>query len=181
MTLNDMEQLYLKRQSCRAFSDREVDEELIKEICRIALLAPSACNAQPWQLIAVMGEKRAEVAKAVQPMGMNQFASDAKALIVVAEDKSGGIMKFGSIFKENTYIKNDLGILTAHLVLAAEAAGLGTCILGARDEKKLRELLGFKKERHIPHVIAVGYPKEGYELREKKRKPLDETFTLLKY
>ena len=161
MTLNDMEQLYLKRQSCRAFSDREVDEELIIEICRIALLAPSACNAQPWQLIAVMGEKRAEFVKAVQPMGMNKFASDAKALIVVAEDKSGGIMKFGSIFKENTYIKNDLGILTAHLVLAAEAAGLGTCILGARDEKKLRELLGFKKERHIPHVSPSATPKRA--------------------
>lgn len=180
MTLQDIEKLYLHRQSCRAFSDRAVDEELVREVCKTALLAPSACNAQPWQLIAVMGEKLPEFAKAVQPLGMNKFASDAKALIVVAEDASGGIMKFGSIFKENTYIKNDLGILTAHLILAAEAAGLGTCIMGARDEKRLRELLGFKKERHIPHVVAVGYPAEGYEIREKKRKPLDETFTLLK-
>ncbi len=180
MELSDIEELYLHRQSCREFSDREVDEELIREVCRIALLSPSACNAQPWQLIAVMGDKLPEFAKAVQPMGMNKFASSAKALIVVAEDTSGGIMKFGSIFRENTYIKNDLGLLTAHLILAAEAAGLGTCILGARDEKRLRELLGFKKERHIPHVVAVGYPKEGYGLREKKRKSLDETFTLLK-
>ncbi len=180
MDLKDIETLYLHRQSCREFSDREVGEELIGEICRIALLAPSACNAQPWQLIAVMGDKLPEFVKAVQPMGMNKFASNAKALIVVAEDESGGIMKIGSVFKENSYIKNDLGILTGHLILAAEAAGLGTCILGARDEKRLRELLGYKKERHIPHVVAVGYPKEGYEIREKKRKPLDKTFILLK-
>ncbi len=180
MELSDIEKLYLHRQSCRAFSDREVDEELIKEVCRVALLAPSACNAQPWQLIAVMGEKLPAFAKAVQPMGMNKFASDAKALIVVSEDKSGGIMKIGAAFRENPYIRNDLGILTAHLIVAAEAAGLGTCILGARDENKLRELLGFKKEMHIPHVVAVGYPKEGYEIRKKARKPLNETFCLLK-
>ena len=179
MELSDIEKLYLQRQSCREFSDREVGEDLIGEICRIALLAPSARNAQPWQLIAVMGNQLPEFVKAVQPMGMNRFASDANALIVVAED-GGGVMQVGPVLRENPYVKNDLGILTAHLVLAAEAAGLGTCILGARDENRLRELLGFKKDRHIPHVVAVGYPKEGYEIREKKRKPLETTFTLLK-
>ncbi len=180
MELSDIEKLYLHRQSCRAFSDREVDEAVIKEICRVALLAPSACNAQPWQLITVMGGKLPEFVKAVQPMGMNKFASDAKALIVVSEDRSGGVMKVGPAVRENPYIRNDLGILTAHLIVAAEAAGLGTCILGARDENRLRELLGFDSGMHIPHVVAVGYPKEGYEIRKKVRKPLNETFFLLK-
>ena len=180
MDLNDIETLYLHRQSCREFSDKPVSEELIQKICELALLAPSAVNAQPWQLIAVIGEKKDEFVKAVQPMGMNKFASKAQALIVVAQDKSGGVMRVGEIVKENPYAKNDLGLLTAHLILAAEAAGLGTCILGGRDEDKLRALLGFKKDVHIPHVVAVGYSAEGYEVRPKKRKPLKETFCLLK-
>lgn len=180
MNIDELEQLYLHRQSCREFSEKPVTEELIQKICSLALLAPSAVNAQPWQLIAVMGERKEAFVKAVQPAGMNQFASKAAALVVVAQDKSGGIMRVGEIVKENPYVKNDLGILTAHLILAAEAAGLGSCILGARDEDKLRELLGFKKNVHIPHVVAVGYPAEGYEIRPKKRKPYKETFCLLK-
>ncbi len=157
-----------------------VPEEVISEICRVALLAPSAMNAQPWQLVAVMGERRAEVAKTLQRMGMNKFVSRASALIVVASDKSGGIMRAGEVLRENEFVKNDLGILTAHLVLAAESAGVGSCILGWRDEEALRTLLGLGKEVIIPEVVALGYPAEDYPVREKKRKPLEKTFTLLK-
>lgn len=180
MNLQDIEKLYLQRQSCRDFSEKEVPEELIKEICRVALLAPSAVNAQPWKLIAVTGEKMKEVGKTLQRLGMNKFVSKASALVVVVEGKGTMLTKLGSAFKENEFLKNDLGILTAHLVLAAEAAGVGSCILGWRDENKLRELLGLGKNVSIPEVVALGYPAEGYEVRPKKRKPLNETFQLVK-
>ncbi len=180
MDLKELEELYLKRQSCREFSDMVVPDEVITEICRVALLAPSAMDAQPWQLIAVTGEKRAEVLKGMQRMGMNKFASKASAIVVIASDKSGGLMKVGEIFKENEFVKNDLGILTAHLVLAAEAAGVGSCIIGWRDEERIREVLGLKKNVCIPEVVALGYPAEGYPVRPKKRKPFEEVFTLVK-
>lgn len=179
MDLKELEEFYLRRQSCRNFSDREVPDEVVTEICRAALLAPSAMNAQPWQLIAVKGEKREDVLKNIQHLGMNKFASKASAIVVVASDKSGGLMRAGEIFKKNEFIQNDLGILTAHLVLAAEAAGVGSCIIGWRDEAKLRECLGLGKNVCIPEVVALGYPEEGYAVREKKRKPFEETFTLL--
>lgn len=89
------------------------------------------------------------------------------------------MMKVGELFKENEFVRNDLGILTAHLVLAAEAAGVGSCILGWRNEEKLREILGLGKNTVIPEVVALGYPAEGYPVREKKRKPQDETFALI--
>ena len=70
--------------------------------------------------------------------------------------------------------------MTAHLVLAADAAGLSTCILGWRSEKKLREILGLSEKVRIPHIVAVGYAAEGYEIREKKRKSLEDTFSLVR-
>ena len=179
MNIQELEKLYLQRQSCREFSDMVVPNEVICEICRVALLAPSAMNAQPWQLIAVTGEKRQDVLAAIQHLGMNKFASKASAIIVVAEGKNGGLMKVGAAFKENEFVRNDLGILTAHLVLAAEAAGLGSCIIGWRNEAKLREALGLGKNVKIPEVVAVGYPAEGYPVREKKRKELGEVFRLI--
>lgn len=180
MNLKELEEFYLKRQSCREFSDMVVPDEVISEICRVALLAPSAMNAQPWKLVAVTGEKKDEVIKTLQRLGMNKFASKASALVCVVAGKGNFMTKIGSIFKENEFVKNDLGILTAHLVLAAEAAGVGSCILGWRDEEKLRTLLGLEKGAIVPEVVALGYPAENYPVREKKRKDLKETFQFIK-
>lgn len=77
------------------------------------------------------------------------------------------------------FTANDLGILTAHLVLAAEAAGVQSCILGWRSRKKLCAALGLPEKTEIPVIIALGYAPEGYELRPKKRKSLEETLTVL--
>jgi len=181
MNLDDIEKLYLHRQSCRAFDpEKPVPQELLERVCRLALLAPSACNSQPWKLYCVTGEKAKQLAKGLQDMGMNKFASDAPALIAVAEGKGNLTATVGSKFKDNDFLHNDIGILTAHLILAADAAGLSTCILGWRNEKKLREALDLKKEVRIPHVIAVGYAKEGYEIREKKRKDPSDVLTFIK-
>ena len=179
MNLEELKQLYLRRQSCRAFSDKDVPDELVEEICSLALLAPSACNSQPWNLIAVKGERAKEVAKGLQDLGMNKFASSAPVLIAVVEGKSNLSARVGTRFKDNDFLHNDIGILVAHLVLAAEAAGLGSCILGWRNEKTLRAALGLDDKAKIPEVVAIGYPADG-TVREKKRKPLEETFKFLK-
>ena len=179
MQLTDIEALYMQRQSCREFSGKAVERELLQEVCRIALLAPSACNAQPWQLVVAAGEKKQEVAACLQGMGMNKFASDAGALIAVVSGESTLTAKAGERFAKNEFTANDLGILTAHLILAAESAGLKTCILGWRNEEKLRAVLGLAKDARIPEVVAVGYPKEGYHVREKKRKPTEKTLRFI--
>lgn len=179
MELEDIEQLYRNRQSCRAFDGREVPADLVKRICAAALLAPSACNAQPWKLVAVLGEKRKEVAGCLQGLGMNKFASDAGALVAVCEGKSNLTAKLGGRMKNTDFTANDLGILTAHLVIAAEAAGVSSCILGWRNEEKLREALGIRDPVRIPVVVALGYAKAGDPVRPKNRKPLEETFFLL--
>ena len=179
MQLSDLEELYLHRQSCRAFDGREVSAELVEKICKAALLAPSACNAQPWKLIAVLGDKRKEVVICLQGLGMNKFASDAGALDAVCEGKSNLTAKVGGRMKNADFTANDLGILTAHLVLAADAAGVSSCILGWRDEEKLRSALSLKDNVRIPVVVALGYAKADDPIRPKKRKPFEETFTIL--
>lgn len=47
MDLNELETFYKSRQSCREFSDRPIEKELLRRVCEAALLAPSAMNAQP--------------------------------------------------------------------------------------------------------------------------------------
>ena len=179
MQLSDLHALYLHRQSCRAFDGRGVEDGILKEVCSAALLAPSACNAQPWHLVAVRGEKMKEVLPCLQGMGMNKFASKAGALVAVCEGASNLTARLGGKLKGTDFTANDLGILTAHLVLAAEGAGLASCILGWRDEDKLRAALGIREKVRIPVVVALGYAEAGDPIRPKKRKPLEETFTIL--
>lgn len=180
MELNELELLYRTRQSCRSFNkDKPVERALLERVCRLALLSPSACNAQPWKLYVVTGERKNAVAKCLQDLGMNKFVSDAPALVVITESKGNLISKIGGKFKDNDFTHNDIGILTAHLVLAAEAAGLQSCILGWRNEKKLCEALNLSKDVRIPEVVALGYATEGYELRPKKRKDDRETLVFI--
>lgn len=179
MTLSDIEALYLHRQSCRAFSGAPVARDLLQKVCSVALLAPSACNAQPWKLVAVTGDRTEAVAACTQKMGMNKFASGAGAFVAVTAGKSNLTARAGGRMTGTDFTANDLGIFTAHLVLAADAAGLASCILGWRDEKALCKVLGLPEKTQIPVVVALGYAEDGYEIREKKRKSLDETLVML--
>ena len=40
----NLEELFVKRQSTREFSDKEIADETLEKICRLAVLAPSAIN-----------------------------------------------------------------------------------------------------------------------------------------
>lgn len=169
MNLNELKTLYQTRQSCRSYEKKEIPSELLNEVLETALLAPSACNYQPWKFIVATGETKEKLfdyAMSFKGININKFVTDVPALIVVCsneEEKN----KEKSV-KE--LVPFDLGGLTSHLVLAAETAGLATCILGWRDEAKVREVLSLPDDTSIPVIVAIGYAKEGYEIRKKVRK-----------
>ena len=175
-----LEQLYLKRQSTREYSDKPVTDEQLKEICRLGVLAPSAVNSQPYKLYAVNGPKAKDFCKCVQVLGSNKWASSCPAFIVIKEGKPAIVERLGQRLLKTEFLPIDIGILSAYIVLAAEDMGLQTCILGMRDEKEIAKFLGVEEGSKFPLVIAVGHAAEGYPVREKKRNPLDETYTLIK-
>ncbi len=73
----------------------------------------------------------------------------------------------------------DLGILSAHICLAAADEGLGTCIVGWFDEDKVKKVLEIPKSKRVLLVITLGYPAK--ETREKRRKDLAEIVSVNKY
>jgi nitroreductase len=161
------------RQSCRSYNpEKQVEKEKLQAILESARLAPSACNGQPYHITVCRGEAAAKVAKAVQGMGMNKFASDAPILLVISEKPYVATAALGAKAKGIDYRSIDMGILAAHITLAATEQGLGTCILGWLDSGKIREICGLDGD--VKMVITLGYPKEGDKIREKKRKDLSE-------
>ena len=109
---------------------------------------------------------------------MNKFASDAPILLVISEKPYVATAALGAKAKGIDYRSIDMGILAAHITLAATEQGLGTCILGWLDSDKIREICHLDGD--VKMVITLGYPKEGDNLREKKRKDLSELVSEVK-
>ena len=162
-----------ERQSCRSYdASRAVEEEKLAAILEAARLAPSACNGQPYHITVCKGSLAAEVARATMGMGMNRFAADAPVMLVISEAPYVATAAFGARVKGNDYRSIDIGIVAAYITAEATAQGLGSCILGWIDDKRLREICHLKGTSRL--VITIGYAKEGDPLRKKKRKALSE-------
>ncbi|MFT4072462.1 MAG: nitroreductase family protein [Dysgonamonadaceae bacterium] len=172
MDADDFIRLAEQRQSTRAFdSSRPVEREKTERMIEAARLAPSACNAQPWHFIVVDDpELKNKVADAASSklLGMNHFTKQAPVHILIVEERPNITSSIGGILKDKHFAFVDIGIAAAHLCLAAQAEGLGTCMLGWFDEKQVKKLLNIPSGKRVILDILVGYPAQPH--REKKRK-----------
>jgi nitroreductase len=161
------------RQSCRSYDEsRPVEQEKLDAVLEAVRLAPSACNGQPYHLTVCRGETAKAVAEATMGMGMNKFAAQAPVLIVISEAPYVKSAALGAKLKGIDYRSIDIGIAAAYLTAEATTQGLGTCILGWLDDKKIREICGLNSSVQL--VITLGYAKADDKLRTKKRKELSE-------
>ena len=161
------------RQSCRSYDEsRPVEQEKLDAILEAFRLSPSACNGQPYHLTVCRGDAAREVAAATAGMGMNKFAVQAPVLLVISEAPYVKSAALGAKLKNNDYRSIDIGIAAAYLTAEATAQGLGTCILGWFEDKKVREICHL--DAPVRLVITQGYAKADDKLRTKKRKELSE-------
>ena len=169
----DFEELILKRQSDRKYAPGKVSTEDIMKCIEAARMSPSACNAQPWKFVVVDDRgKLNEMADAAEGMGMNKFTHGVPVMVAVVLEKMNFSAKVGSLIKNKDSCMLALGMAGAHFCLQAADLGLGTCIMGWFDEKKIASLLGVPRGKRIPLIIALGHP-EG-PTRKKIRKPLED-------
>ena len=178
--MENLESLFLKRQSTREFSKEPVTDKQLEEICRLSQLAPSAINAQPYRMYAVAGEKAKQFVKNIQIGGANGWADTATAFIVIEQLAPTEIKRDTRTISNAPFIENDIGILAAFIALAAEDVGVQNCIVGLRDEKAIAQFLSLPEDTRFPLIIALGHAAEGYTVRRKMRKPFEEKFKLIK-
>lgn len=159
------------RQSDRKYKNHEVEKEKILQCLETARLSPSANNSQPWKFVVVDDvEKKEQIAECSIGLGMNKFTHQCPVIVAVVIEKQDFMTKIGGIIKNKDYSTFDVGIAVNQFCLQAADLGLGTCIMGWFDEKKIKKILGVKNRR-IPLLISLGYP--DAPTREKVRKPLD--------
>jgi len=154
----------------RQFSDREVPDDVLRDILDTGRWTGSSKNTQPWDLIVVKNrETLAALAKCGQFAGHLATAPLAIALVMRGDDPWSGM---------------DEGRLMQNLMLAAWAHGVGSCIgsiFPKGNEQRARELLGIPKDRYLRTMLSIGYPAGPHALRlppntpiPRGRRPLDE-------
>ncbi|MDD3089038.1 MAG: nitroreductase family protein [Candidatus Omnitrophica bacterium] len=149
------------RRSCRSYSDDPIERKDLEKCVDTALLAPSACNAQPWKFIIV--DDPATVKKVAStfpktPGSLNSFASGARVFAAIVSEKQKFIPWIGGKLSGKNFREMDLGLAAGHFVLEARELGIGTCIIGWFDEKKIKQVLGVPRNRSVRLLISLGYP-----------------------
>lgn len=179
--MTDFLQLAVSRQSDRAYDmSRSVEMEKLERILEAARLSPSACNAQPWRFVVITDpELSVKVGKASAGLGMNKFAKEAPIHILVVEESMNVTAFLGAKIKDKYFPLIDIGIAAAHITLAAEYEGLGSCIMGWFDEKEIKKLTGIPVHKRLLLDIVIGYPLK--EKRKKSRKPKDKVISYNHY
>ena len=172
--MSEFKEMCLRRQTCREFTDAPVEHEKLVAIVDAARLAPSGCNSQPWSFI--VAEKKdtvKQVAECVAQMGMNPYAAQCQAFVVVVEEPATLMPKISCLIDNQYFAKGDVGAAVVYISFEAASQGLGACQFGIFDREKMRTILGIPKEKQINALVGIGYPAKP-EIRQKQRKSLDE-------
>ena len=169
MTLEDFLKLAETRRSVRSYRPDPVDTEVLRGVLRAASLAPSACNRQPWKFVVVTEEPRR---RALGVAYNREWFWTAPAIVAVCVEPSAGWVR---PFDGKSYAFVDGAIAMDHLTLAAAAAGLGTCWIGAFEPEAAASALGLPDGWEIVAMTPVGYPAPETNPRTRSRRPLGES------
>ena len=163
------------RRSIRAYKDTPVEREKLQLLAECGVKAPSALNHQEWEIRIVDSKEwidaaTADYLKAVEgtdkakymltPTFKNIFRN-APAVIFVAAPQCA-------------FAGENIGFLGENIMLAATELGLGTCCLGSvrmmfaePAMQRYLESLDFSDGYTLSYALAVGYPDEAPEAKER--------------
>lgn len=191
-----------KRSSVRSFRDEPVSSGDLREMIRIAAMAPSVNNFQPWKFMVITSKdllrKMAHiVSEKIQALPANEslaagniksqveffatFFREAPALIALLMEEYETVLEKGvkmtheEINRERNFPDfQSAGACVENLLLAAVDMGYGACWLSAplMAKDELSRLLGVEKPYSIISFVAVGKPL--HNPLPKSRKEIDE-------
>ena len=145
-----------KRRSIRAYLEKEIGRRQIQSLLEAAFMAPSAGDIHPYEVaVLVQQEKRRELAKACYD---EQFVSDAPVDLVFSVNEAAASDSYGNR-GVSLYSLLDVGAAVENLMLKATEMGLGTCWVGAFDERQVREVTSAPEACRPVTIVTLGYPK----------------------
>lgn len=156
-----MLQTILTRRSIRQFKDMPLSQQQIDSLLKAAFAAPSARNLQPWEFIVVTNPRKL--------CEMSDLAPGAKPM----KQAALGIVVCANLDKNEAleYCEQDCAAATQNILLTAHALGLGGVWLGMHPtpgrSQRLKVIFGLPENIHPLWMIAIGYPDEEGQIKDK--------------
>jgi len=145
-----------KRRSIRNYFKKPISGEIIDKLIEALIWAPSAGNLQSRKFYFVFNEKiKKDLAEAA--FGQDFIAQVPLVVVGCTDDKI--VQRYGERGK-NLYSICDVSASIENLMLVAEENNLGTCWVGAFDEKEVTKILNLPKNLRPIVIVPVGYPAE---------------------
>ncbi len=171
------------RRSIRKYTGAPVPQEHLTDILRLASLAPSPWNIQPWRVVVVQDpDVKAKLTEAAY--GQSQVGS-ASAVFVIYTDMPNALANLDEVIHPGfgdaaagvkagieshfgAYAPGDLTwwgraqgySFMSYLLLAASSLGYGTSPMLGFDPAKVKELLGLPEAASVPAIVSIGVPAE---------------------
>lgn len=143
----------------RAYQERPVPEDVLRQILESGRLAASAANKQPWHFVVVREPATLRQLGALSPSG--PYIAGAPLAIVVAVDRT-------------PYAVSDASRAIQDMMLVAWGAGVGSNWVGFGDMAEVKSFLGIPAELDLLAIVPFGYPAHPVGQGRKKRKALAE-------
>lgn len=166
---------FKNRRTIRQYSDKDIDEQLLREIIEAASHAPTTGNMQLYSIIVTRSE---EGKKRLAPAHFNQpCLMSAKAVLTFCADfnrftkwclNNDATPGFNN-FQAWLWAVQDTMIVAQQFVTLAEMNGLGTCYLGttAYNAPEIAETLGLPDMVMPVITVTVGYPASTPEVSDR--------------
>lgn len=170
------------RRSIRKYTDRQIPENVIRQIVHMATLSPTWKNSQTVSYIIVTDVAlKEQIAVSVESMHANnpKIIRGAAALaVLVTQTGICGCEKDGSFStsKGDRWEAFDAGIAAQTFCLAACEEGVGTVMMGLFDEEAVGTILGLAPDQKAAVLIGMGYPEMIPDARP--RKSVDEVLQI---
>jgi len=149
------------RRSVRNYENKDVPEDLLKQLYEAVQWTPSWANTQCWELVVVRDAETRQKLQEAMSKGNPATKAIVDAPVVMAlcgKLQSSGYYKGQAPTKFGDWFLFDLGLATQSLCLAAHDLGLGTVITGLFDHDAVKQILQVPEGYEVVTLIPVGYP-----------------------
>ncbi|MFX0036413.1 MAG: nitroreductase family protein [Candidatus Hermodarchaeota archaeon] len=162
-----------KRRAYRSLDFIEVNDDLIIDLAKIAQIAPSCANKQPWNFIFVKDKNQLNTLFTTLSEG-NKWVEKASMIIAVFSRP-----EFDCIIEERQYFVFDTGLATAFIILRATELGLIAHPIAGYNEDQAKKILEIPVEMRLITLVIIGKHSkeinpvlsEAMKLGEKQRPP----------
>ena len=156
------------RASCRDFDSTLIAPDILEDIVRDGVEAPSSCNQQNWHFIIVADPARKDRAREIS--GGNHHFSECSALIYLCFQKGWTHGNFS--------IVQSVAGACYHMMLSAHLRGF-QCIwnAGIGDQVALRDMIGLPPTFDVIGALAIGRAKSTAPKMKAPRRPVPEIFS----